>query len=123
MAVPRREELVVVVDLHGLFMKVTLTVLEPADHPLVHCLTSFEWSSVRALADKEAELVLSAVEPKPAARFFVDQPRSGRREIVAFGSEDEPRSGRGQLDIIGHVEPARKKIGRAHFRIRIGACK
>src|SRR5260370_39262565 len=67
------QEFVVVVEFHRLFMKVTFTVLEPADHPFVDLFPSFEWSAVWAPSDKKAQLVLSAVESEPAAGFFAEQ--------------------------------------------------
>ena len=104
-------------------MKVTFTVLEPANHPLVDCFSRLERSAVWAPSDKKAQLVLGAVEAEPAAGFFIDEPGPGRREIITFGRQDEPGCRRRQLHIIGHVEPARKKVGKAHFRVGVLSCK
>src|SRR6266849_7494828 len=68
------QEFVVVVEFHPLFMKVTFTILEPANHPFIDLLPSFERSAVWAPSDKKAQLVLSGVEAEPAAGFFIDEP-------------------------------------------------
>ncbi len=117
------QEFVVVVEFHRLFMKVTFTVLEPADHPFIDLFPSFERSAVWAPSDKKAQLVLSAVKAEPAAGFFIDEPGPRRREIITFGRQDQPGCRRRQLHVIGHVEPARKKVGKAHFRVGVLSCK
>src|SRR3954453_13101186 len=111
------------VVLHRLFTKITLTVLKPADHPLIDLFAGFEWSSMRAASDEKAQLILSAVKAEPTAGFVIDKPGPGRREIVAVGSQDEPGVRSRQFDKIGHIQSTGEKVGKTHFRVRIGACK
>src|SRR6266446_9383385 len=40
------EKFVIGIEFHGLLMKITLTVLEPADHPLIDFFPSFQWSAM-----------------------------------------------------------------------------
>ena len=71
-------------------MRITLTLFEPPDHPLIDGFSTFEGSAVRTRSDEEAHLVLSAVKGVPTPSFFIDQPRAFRRKIVMLGRLDEP---------------------------------
>ena len=119
----RDQQFKVVIQMHGLLMKISLAVLEPADHPLINRFPADQGSSVRARPDEESDLVLRPVNAVPMAGFLVNHPSARGREVVILGFLNQPGRGRGDFHKIRHIEPVGQKLGKRHFRIGVRAGK
>src|SRR3954470_15950690 len=92
------QEFVVRVELHFFFTRVAATIFEPSNHPRVDRFSTLQRGAVRARADKEANLFLSAKDPIPSASFIMHKFCSRRRKIITFGRQNKPGLRSGMLD-------------------------
>ena len=49
----RNQQFEIVIEMYRLFMKITLAVFEPADHPLIHGFSTYQGSAVGTRSDEE----------------------------------------------------------------------
>src|SRR5438477_12603308 len=87
---PGDKKLVVGIQLHRPFVRITLTVFQPANHPLVDGFPTHKGSAMPTRSDEEAYLVLSAVKLVPTSGFLIDKLRPRRREAVLPGGPQQP---------------------------------
>src|SRR5678816_2655318 len=85
-------QFVICEEVNGCFMGITLSILEPSDHPLVNRFATLEWSSMRSGSDEETHLVFCSIKGIPTASFCVNELGSLWSEVVILGCLKQPRS-------------------------------
>src|SRR5207245_10966601 len=79
--------------MYRLFVKITLAVFEPSDHPFINDFPGFKRHAVRTLPDEKAHLVFGAVETVPMPGLLIHGLGGVGREEVALGRQNDPRLG------------------------------
>src|SRR6266550_2600236 len=79
------------IEVYRLFVKITLAVFEPANHPFIDGFSSLERHAVRSRPDEKAHLVFSAVEAVPMSGLLIHWLGGIGREEVTLGRQNDPR--------------------------------
>src|SRR5260370_15074243 len=104
-------------------MKISMTVFQPANHPLIYRFPAHQRSAMRARTYEDPDLFYRAVKFVPALDFLIQEPGAGRRKVVLLGCLDKPWSRRGQFHEIRIIQSLREYVGEAHLRPGIAASK
>ena len=115
----RHLKFVVGKHLHGLLVWVSLTILQPANHPFVYGLATDKRHSMRAGPHHETNILLCSVKLIPFLSFLIYQVNSfvSKVKLIVLSGLKQPWRGRGLFHKICSIQTAGQKMGEDHFRI------